>query len=203
MGSDIYEAIADLGKIFKSLCSKTLERDVLLRLKDEIPVILCRLKNIFPSAFFDIMMHLAVHLPEEAMLRGPVNYGWMYPIERLLCTLKRYVRNMAHPEGSVAEAYIASECLTFCSRYLHDIETRHNQPWRYEVEEHASSCAVFGHGVRLFGACTMTHHDGNEALRTDLHNMAWYVLNNCDEARPYIEYVLTSLLLNFMLSYPL
>ena len=88
MGSDIYEAITDLGKIFKSLCSKTLERDVLLRLKDEIPVIMCKLENIFPLAFFDNMMHLAVHLPEEAMLRGPVNYGWMYPIERLLCTLR-------------------------------------------------------------------------------------------------------------------
>ena len=63
VGSDIYEAIADLGKIFKSLCSKTLERDVLLRLKDDIPVIMCRLENIFPPAFFDVMMHLAVHLP--------------------------------------------------------------------------------------------------------------------------------------------
>ena len=48
VGSDIYEAIANLGKIFKSLCSKTLERDVLLWLKDEIPVILCSLENIFP-----------------------------------------------------------------------------------------------------------------------------------------------------------
>ena len=62
---------------------------------------------------------------------------------------------------------------------------------------------MFGHGVRLFGACTVTHHDGNEALRTDLRSMAWYVLNNSEEARPYIEYVLTFLLLNFMLPYPL
>jgi hypothetical protein len=28
------------------------------------------------------MVHLAVHLPDEALLRGPVQYGWMYPIER-------------------------------------------------------------------------------------------------------------------------
>ena len=63
--------------------------------------------------------------------------------------------------------------------------------------------AVFDHGVHLFGAFTMTHHDGNEALRTDLRSMAWHVLNNCDDARLYIEYLLTSLLLNFMLPYPL
>jgi hypothetical protein len=30
------------------------------------------------------MVHLAIHLPKEAMLRGPVQYGWMYPIERRL-----------------------------------------------------------------------------------------------------------------------
>ncbi|BBN68203.1 hypothetical protein Prudu_329S000900 [Prunus dulcis] len=27
------------------------------------------------------MMHVMVHLPEEALLAGPVNYRWMYPIE--------------------------------------------------------------------------------------------------------------------------
>jgi hypothetical protein len=77
------------------------------------------------------MIHLAVHLPDEALLRGPVQYGWMCPIERRLYTLKRYVRNRARPEGSIAEAYIADECLTFCSRYLDGVETRFNQEPRH------------------------------------------------------------------------
>ncbi|XP_020271785.1 uncharacterized protein LOC109846956 [Asparagus officinalis] len=64
------------------------------------------------------MVHLAVHLPREAMLAGPVQYRWMYPIEKFLGTLKGYVTNRARPEGSIAEAYIAKECLTFCSMYL-------------------------------------------------------------------------------------
>ncbi|WVZ81548.1 LOW QUALITY PROTEIN: hypothetical protein U9M48_028914 [Paspalum notatum var. saurae] len=68
------------------------------------------------EAFFGVMVHLTVHLPEEAILRGPVQFGWMYPIERRLLTLKRYVRNKARPEGSVAEAYVAEESLTFCSK---------------------------------------------------------------------------------------
>ncbi|CAD6261468.1 unnamed protein product [Miscanthus lutarioriparius] len=58
-------------------------------MKTEIPVILCKLEKIFPPAFFDVMVHLAVHLPDEAMVRGPVQFGWMYPIERRLYTLKR------------------------------------------------------------------------------------------------------------------
>ena len=37
---------------------------------------------------------------------------------RYLHTLKEYVRNKAHPEGSIAEGYIIDECLSFCSMYL-------------------------------------------------------------------------------------
>ncbi|XP_077239808.1 uncharacterized protein LOC143880718 [Tasmannia lanceolata] len=33
-------------------------------------------------SFFDIMMHLPVHLAEEAKIGGQVHYCWMYPIER-------------------------------------------------------------------------------------------------------------------------
>nr|XP_051210888.1 uncharacterized protein LOC127328322 [Lolium perenne] len=36
----------------------------------------------------------------------------------------------AWPEGSIAEAYIVDECLTFCSRYFDDVETRFNRPSR-------------------------------------------------------------------------
>nr|XP_040251541.1 uncharacterized protein LOC120968676 [Aegilops tauschii subsp. strangulata] len=61
LDSDIYQAIAELGNFFRELCSKTLNRDVLAEMKKEIPVILCKLEKIFPPAFFDVMVHLAVH----------------------------------------------------------------------------------------------------------------------------------------------
>ena len=109
-----------------------------------------------------------------------------YPIERLVCTLKRFGTNIAQLEGSVAEAYIASECLTFCSRYLHDIETRQNRPRRYAVEEHETAFSVFAHNMRLIGASKTTRYEGNEALKTDLQKMSWYVLNNCKEIKPYM-----------------
>jgi hypothetical protein len=112
---EIYTTIAELGNFFRQLCCKTLKLDVLQKLKIGISIILCKLEKIFPPAFFDVMVHLAVHLPEEAILRGPVQYGWMYPVERRLCTLKHSVRNQARPEGSIAEAYVANEALTFCS----------------------------------------------------------------------------------------
>ncbi|BAH94747.1 Os10g0141500, partial [Oryza sativa Japonica Group] len=73
-------------------------------LRGEIPIILCKLEKIFPPAFFDVMVHLCIHLIDDAILRVPVQYGWMYPVERRLLTLKRFVRKMARPEGSIAEA---------------------------------------------------------------------------------------------------
>ena len=93
--------------------------------------------------------------------------------------------------------------MTFSARYLTDIDRRFDLPRRYEVKQHASSCDVFGHGVRLFGAGTAINHGSNETLRTKLNSMPWYVLNNHDEVKTYIQYVLTSLLLNFMLPYTL
>lgn len=44
--------------------------------------------------------------------------------------LKSYVRNKARPEGSIALAYLADECLTFCSRYLGRTETKFNRKER-------------------------------------------------------------------------
>ena len=88
------------------------------RLQTEINETLCELERI-PS-FFDIMVHLPIHLVDEIKLGGPV-YGWrMYPIERYLGKVKSYVKNRSRPEASIAEGYLAEECLIFCSRYLHD-----------------------------------------------------------------------------------
>jgi hypothetical protein len=108
MHKNIYEADAELGNFFQQLCAKTLKLDVLEKLKADILIILCKLEKIFPPFFFDVMVHLA-DLPKEAILRGPVQYGWMHPLERMLLTLKQVVRKTARPEGSIAEAYVATE----------------------------------------------------------------------------------------------
>ena len=96
-------------------------------------------REIYPPAFFDVMVHLAVHLPDEALLRAPVHYGWMYPIERRLGTFKRFILNQARPEGSIAEAYTAYECMTRCSTYFSDIINRFTRPERnLDADQHIS-----------------------------------------------------------------
>ncbi|XP_025703732.1 uncharacterized protein [Arachis hypogaea] len=114
-----------LGSFFRSLCQKVVENDTIDHLEVDIREILCRLERIFPPSFFDIMFHLPIHLVNELRLGGPIQFRWMYPIERYLCRLKSYVCNKGCPEGSIAEGYLAEECLTFCSRYLSpDVDTR-------------------------------------------------------------------------------
>lgn len=57
---------------------------------------------------------------EEVRLGRPVPYRSMFSKERSLGRLKSNVKNRCQPEGCIAEAYLADECLIFCSRYLRD-----------------------------------------------------------------------------------
>ena len=114
-----------LGNFFRGICSKIVDLKELDRLASEVVDVICQFEMIFPPAFFDIMMHLPVHLVEEIKFGGPVQYRWMYFIERYLGRLKSYVRNRSNPEGSIAEGYMMEECLTFISRYLREgVNTR-------------------------------------------------------------------------------
>ncbi|GJZ13743.1 hypothetical protein Tco_0548973 [Tanacetum coccineum] len=90
--------------------------------------ILCELELIYPPALFDIMVHLVIHLPIEALEGGPIRLRWMYPFEIYMKKLKGYVRNKAKPEGSIAEGYVAEEALTFSSHYFRDVTTKFNRP---------------------------------------------------------------------------
>ncbi|KAL5566711.1 hypothetical protein UlMin_029875 [Ulmus minor] len=126
----ISSTIIELCTFFYQLCARTVNVTDMVKAQDQLVIILCKLERIFPPAFFDIMSHLVLHLPEEAILGGPVFMRWMYPFERYLKRLKDYVRNAAKPEGSISEGYVVDEALTFCSRYFDDIETRFNRPDR-------------------------------------------------------------------------
>ncbi|KAL0413445.1 UNVERIFIED_CONTAM: hypothetical protein Sradi_1546200 [Sesamum radiatum] len=120
--------LIDLCGVFKELCSKVFDTTEFERIESQTIMTLCELEKLFPPSFFDVMVHLVIHLVEEARIAGPVHYRWMYPIERYLGHLKTYVRNRSRPEGSIAEGYLAEECLNFCSAFLNN--TVSEQPCR-------------------------------------------------------------------------
>lgn len=75
-------AIFRLCSFFKELCSRVVNRNKLEQLEEDVAETLCMLERFFPPSFFDVMVHLTIHLGREARLCGPVQYRWMYPIER-------------------------------------------------------------------------------------------------------------------------
>ena len=71
---EIYHTICEVSRFFRELCAKELKANILNSMERSIAITLCKMEKIFPLAFFDIMIHLAIRLPREACLCGPVQY---------------------------------------------------------------------------------------------------------------------------------
>ena len=111
-------SIIRLCFFFNSLCNKVVDVSRLSKLQSDVILTLCELEKIFPPSFFDVMIHLTVHLVRELRLCGPVFYRWMFPFERFNKILKSYVRNRFYPEGCIAEGYIKEESIEFCTGFF-------------------------------------------------------------------------------------
>ncbi|CAL2247742.1 unnamed protein product [Prunus armeniaca] len=164
------DAITRLCFFFNAICAKTVDVSKLDKLEEDVVVTLCLLEKYFPPSFFDVMVHLVVHLVKEVRLCGPVYFRWMYPFERYMKVLKGYVQNRTRLEGCIIEQYIAEEAVEFCTEHLSDIST-----------VGVPSSQKMGVSKPLSG-CTVSLVD------RDLLNQAHlYVLENTEEVLPYIE----------------
>jgi hypothetical protein len=81
---DVWTTLAELSHFYRQLCGKEIKKEMIEKLEKEIPVLLCKLEKIFPPGWFNAMQHLLLHLPYEAKIGGPLQYRWMYHIERAL-----------------------------------------------------------------------------------------------------------------------
>ncbi|GKE23227.1 zinc finger, PHD-type containing protein [Tanacetum coccineum] len=68
----IAKPIIELCSLFKQICSETLMEDDMLKAQIKVVDILCDLELIYPPALLDIMIHLVIHLPLEALEGGPI-----------------------------------------------------------------------------------------------------------------------------------
>ncbi|XP_074336395.1 uncharacterized protein LOC141673544 [Apium graveolens] len=103
---------------FNALCNKIVDVSKLDKLQADVIITLCELEKIFPASFFDVMIHLMVHLVRELRLCGSVFYRWMYAFERFNKVLRGYVRNLYHPEGCMAESYLGEESVELCQEFV-------------------------------------------------------------------------------------
>jgi hypothetical protein len=102
----MWMVLAELSYFHRQLCAKEIAVEMMQKLEKEIPVLLCKMEKFFPLGFFNPMQHLLIHLPCEEKVGGPIQYRWMYHIERALRYLKPMVGNRARIEGCIAEAFI-------------------------------------------------------------------------------------------------
>lgn len=115
---ELRKAICQISLCFSLLCAKVVNRKHIQAAKFTLAEATCILEKYFPPSFFDISIHLLVHLCDEAMLCGPVMYRWMYPFERLMKTYKDYVKQPRYIVGSIAEEYIIEEASIYAREYM-------------------------------------------------------------------------------------
>ena len=168
----VRSSITKLCSFFKSICSKVINPAILPMLQKEIVITLCELEMFFPPSFFDIMVHLVVHLVKETQLCGPAYMRWMYPAERYMKILKGYVKSRSRPEGCIVERYIVEEAVEFCTEYLSNVQSI-GLPKSQLVEKKE--------GKNLIGNKIVA------VSRVERDQVHLYVLHNENEVEPYVE----------------
>ena len=165
-------AITRICFVFNAICSKVIDPGRLDELENEAAIVLCQMEIYFPPSFFDIMVHLIVHLVGEIYLCGPIFLRWMYPVEWHMKVLKGYTKNQHRPEASIVERYVVEESIEFCSQYIEGGKsvglpnTCHGRTPRAK-------------GTRGYNVVTMTRHEVSQAHL--------YILNNIAEVIPYLD----------------
>ena len=105
MDEHVRETLFGLYNFFDVIYRKSIGVKQLDRLQEEIVVILCELEIYFSPAFFDIMVHLLVHVVDDIIHLGPTFLHNMMPFETMNGVIKGFVRNRCRPDGSIAKGF--------------------------------------------------------------------------------------------------
>nr|DAA02079.1 TPA_exp: transposase [Oryza sativa Indica Group] len=128
---NVRATITKLCAFMNAISQKVIDPDRLAALQNDVVQCLVSFELIFPPSFFNIMTHLLCHLVKEIGVLGPVYLHNMFPFERYMGILKKYVRNRARPEASIAKGYGTEEVIEFCVEFIEDLrpigvlESRH------------------------------------------------------------------------------
>lgn len=141
------------------------------------------------------MVHLPIHLAQEAELGGPVQYRWMYLTERSMYHYKKKVKNLSRVEGSIVAQSINEETSQFASYYFApEVQTKSRKPSRHDDGGQRPVYPVdvpniFSQIGRLCGRGKNRRLTEQEQLH--LHK---YILANCEEIMTYERYLFFSII---------
>ncbi|WVZ61404.1 hypothetical protein U9M48_011283 [Paspalum notatum var. saurae] len=184
---DLWRLLAELSYFYRHICAKTVSMSLMEKFVRKIPVHVCKLEKVFPPGFMNVMQHLLIHLPWEALVGGPVQCRWMYPIERQLKKLRSTVRNKARVEGCIAEAFALKEMSHFTKKYFNKADAA-NQSKRVAVADVGpqSDLKIFKSQGTTSGPSTVHHLNESE-----LNSFLLYMFSNMTEMNKYFEYVIS------------
>ena len=177
MDTHVRETLIGLCNFFDVISQKSISIKQLRRLKEEIVVILCELEMYFPPAFFDIMVHLLVHVVDDIIDLGPTFMHNMMAFERMNGVIKGYVRNRARPDGSIVQGFLTEECISFCTNYI-DVEN----PVGLPVNKHLGRLEGVGHNN---GRKEL--HVDHSGRRTDFDRANLVVLQHLQVVDPWVK----------------
>ena len=166
------DTITKLCYFFNTISQKVIDPEALGKLQADVVKTLCHLEMYFPPSFFDIMVHVMVHLVREIKICGPVFLRQMYPFERYMGILKKYVRNRSRPEGSIVQGYTTEEVVEFCIDYMEQLN-----PIGVPTSRHEG---------RLDGKGTI----GRKSIIADFDTLSkahFTVLHHMNEVEPHIQ----------------
>lgn len=163
-------AITRFCFFFNDLCKKVVDVSKLDKIQADLISTLCLLEQFFPPSFFDIMVHLTVHLIREVRLCGPVFYRWMYPFERHMKVLKSYIQNQTFPEGCIANRCLVEDSVELCTEYIAELNPIGVPASRTDLDNASQDCSRFSI---------------EKATRTELEKAHLTVLDNTSLVDPY------------------
>lgn len=98
---------------------------------------------------------------------------WMYPFERYFKSVKGFVRNLAKPEGSIAQGYQVEQALGFITEYMSEYNVTTRRIWDDKEEPTMVDEILEGKGKPKILS---------EELRSTMHA---FVLDNSAHIEPY------------------
>jgi Domain of unknown function (DUF4218) len=160
--------------MYRWVCAKEIDKNSIPEMKRRVIQLMCLLEKVFPPAFFDIQIHLLIHLVEEVEIAGTVHARWMYWVERFMKVLKGYVRQAAKPEGCMQSGHLHYEAMFLASQAVELFDAKAPTAW-----EHAEE-GVDISSLRLLGK--KTQRTLSLVEKSQMHK---YVLNNDSRLAPY------------------
>jgi hypothetical protein len=180
----VWMVLAELSYFYTQLCAKEIAVEMMEKLENEIPVLLCKMEKIFPPRDFNPMQHLLIHLPYEAKVGSPVQYRWMYHIERTLRYLKPMIGNRVRVEGCIIEAFTLKKVAYFSSVYFTEEHNANAPMMRYNMDEEPpySDLSIFASRGTTVGS-SMRYYSTSKERKTAL----LYIYANIDGMDKYFK----------------